>query len=185
MKYTSYRVLDLRLALVACSTVVLASACGASNLQQTSLHRAGPAGMTQAPPLTRTPYAMAYGRAGAARANAARPNVNIDEYLLAEASNPRAPRPRRAALPPAQPVAATPVQAQAVLASATELPLSSESEQLAAATPPAAPQGFERYSERAQNSRDLLKFAGGDAVVITASTLVVILLIVLLLILLT
>lgn len=141
--------------------------------------------MTKAPPLTRTPYAMAYGRPGAARANAALPQVDIQEYLLPVASNPRAPRPRRAVpQQPAQVAVLTPVRTQEGLES-VDPTVSSESEQLAAAVPPKAPADFERYSERAQSSRDLLQFRGGDAVVITASTLVVILLIVLLLILLT
>jgi hypothetical protein len=143
-------------------------------------------------PLTLTPYAMAYGRPGAlgkAR-GAARPAVNLDDYLLAEAKNPRAPRPMQrpvaarpapamVALPPEPMVAASDSALQSIDSSvdASEI-------QLAAAEPPKAP-GLERYASRAQSDRDLLKFQGGDAIVITASTLVVILLIVLILVLLT
>jgi len=133
---------------------------------------------------------MAFGRAGAVgKAQPARAAVNLDDYLLAEASNPRAPaRPHRSEVPrpalvaalPSKPVAAAPeagVQSVDMTADLGEV-------QLASAEPPKAPE-LDRYSSRAQNDRDLLKFQGGDAVVITASTLVVILLIVLILVLLT
>jgi hypothetical protein len=130
---------------------------------------------------------MAFGRAGATgKALAARPSVNIDDYLLAEARNPRAPAlPRRPAAPvrPA-PMAVVPVQSAGVLES-VDPSVEAGQTQLAAAEPPKAPADFDRYSSRAQNDSDLLKFQGGDAIVITASTLVIVLLVVLLLVLLT
>lgn len=147
--------------------------------------------MAQAPrPLTLTPAAMAYGRPTAiGQARAPRPHVNIDDYLLAEAGNPRAPK----RVHPAAPAPKAQFKVELPAPAATEVAMASEptqsspdtqSVQLASAEPRKAPE-LDRYTSRAQSDRDLLQFKGGDAVVITASTLVIVLLIVLLLILLT
>lgn len=185
-------ILNLRV-LAGCALTVLASACGATTAHQVPIQKPGPGGLglAQAPrSVTLKPYDMAYGRPGAlASARAPRLGTRIDEYLLPEARTAR--HPARPAAPArrseAVQYAALPAVKQSVSPAASSEPKQGESAevQLAAAEPPKSSTGLERYSQRAQNSRDLLQFRGGDAIVITASTLVIILLIVLLLILLT
>jgi hypothetical protein len=185
--------LNLRV-LAGCALAVFAAACGASTAQQVPIHKAGPAGLGLAQTshsVTMTPYDMAYGRPGAlASARAPRLATRVDDYLLLpEAKTARHPArpiaPARESAKVALAVLAPAKQSVSPAASSESAQGEAAEVQLAAAEPPKSSSGLERYSQRAQNSRDLLQFRGGDAIVITASTLVIVLLIVLLLILLT